>query len=85
MLRISRILLNENKKYLLNILEYQIIGINLNIHNSNCEIEKYSLYLKIRDINNLKEKINLDQIPNIEINRMINTVYFSKHKKIDWP
>ncbi len=72
MLRISKILLGENKKHLLNILEYQIMGINLEIYKSTCDIEKFFLYQEIGKINNIKEKIHLDQLSYMEINNMIN-------------
>ena len=79
MFRISRTLFSENKRYLLNVLEYQIMGINLEIYKSRCDMEKIFLYQEITKINKIKEKINLDQLSYIEINDMIN------NKKIDWP
>ncbi len=71
MFRISRILLGDNKRYLLNVLEYQIMGIHLQIYKSYCDVEKFFLYQEINEINKLKEKINLDQLTNMEINKMI--------------
>jgi hypothetical protein len=71
MFKISRIFLGENKRYLLNILEYQIMGINLEIYKSRCDVEKFFLQQEITKLNDLKKQVNLDQLTNMEINKMI--------------
>ncbi len=73
MFRLSRILLNEHKKYLMNVLEYQLIGINLDIYNTKDEIDIFLLKLEIEKIEDIKRKIRLDQYNNDELNDILKT------------
>ena len=84
MLRFTSKLLCDNKKYILNVLEYQIIGINIEMHKSNCDIEKYLLLQERNKLNNIKTKIHLNQLSYFEMNELSNKYNnFQFNKKID--
>jgi hypothetical protein len=56
-LRLPPIIISNDKKHLLDVLEHQLIGINLDITKSKCENEKKYLH-RIKDIiNHLKNKL----------------------------
>ncbi len=76
MIRITRRLFNalgniENfnveKKHLLNLIEYQFIGITTQIANTNCDVEKFLLKFELGELNKIKNKINTNMISQDEI------------------
>ena len=69
----SKILFN-NKKHLLDLLEYQLMGINIEIFKSRCDMEKFFLHQKKDNINEIKKQINIDQISHEDINKIIDNI-----------
>ncbi len=68
---LTRTLLTK-KIYILNLLEYQKIGILLELNKSKCEIDKFFLEQEKIKINNIQDKINIGNITDSEINILIN-------------
>ncbi len=77
MFKISRILYN-NKQYLMNLLEYQKMGINLQLYNSQCDIEKFFLINERQEINNIQDKLKRDCLSYMEINDLIKNIHIYK-------
>lgn len=71
--RITRTLLN--KTYLINVLEYQKMGIILGIQKTNCDIDKFFLEQEKIKINNIQENINNGNITETEINELIANIH----------
>ena len=71
--RISKNLLNKNI-YLVNFLEYQKIGILLELNKKNCELDKFFLYQEHNKIKNIQDRIKNGNISDIEINDFINNL-----------
>ena len=78
MFKISRILYN-NKQYLMNLLEYQKIGINLQLYNSRCDIEKFFLINERVDIDKIQDKLHQDLLSYNEINNLIKDIHKYKN------
>ncbi len=76
MFKISRIL--YNKQYLMNLLEYQKMGINLQLYNSQCDIEKFFLINERQEINNIQDKLKRDCLSYMEINDLIKNIHIYK-------
>ena len=74
----SKILFN-NKKHLQNLLEYQMMGINIEIFKSRCDMEKFFLHQEKDKINELKDKIEQDHLTHREINEIIDNIYNKKN------
>ncbi len=75
MFRITKILLNKNNIYLINLLEYQKMGINLKIMETNCELDKFFLHQEKLKINEIQQKIQCGYMTNIEIKDFINNIH----------
>ncbi len=76
--RITKSLLNRT--YIINLLEYQKIGILLELHKSTCDIDKFFLEKNKKKIDNLQEKIKCNQMSDIEINEILNNLHNFKNK-----
>ncbi len=77
MFKISRILYN-NKQYLMNLLEYQKMGINLQLYNSRCDVEKFFLINERQEINNIQDKLKCGYLSYMEINDLIKNIHITK-------
>jgi hypothetical protein len=81
MLRISRILF-DNKKYLMNLLEYQKMGINLEIYNTKCDIDKFLLLKETEKINHIQKRLAEGSLSYKDINDLIKDIHIiTKLKK----
>jgi hypothetical protein len=58
---------NVEKKHLLSLIENQFIGINVQIANTNCNIEKFLLKNELDELNTIKNKINTNILTQDEI------------------
>ncbi len=76
MFKISRIL--YNKQYLMNLLEYQKIGINLQLYNSRCDVEKFFLDQEKKKINNIQDKLKRGHLSYNEIYDLIKDIHIDK-------
>ncbi len=77
MFKISRILYN-NKQYLMNLLEYQKMGINLQLYNSRCDVEKFFLDQEKNKIINIQNKLKRGHLSYNEIHELINDIHIDK-------
>jgi len=77
MFKISRALYH-NKQYLMNLLEYQIMGINLKLYNSNCDVEKFFLLYERDEIHKIQNKLYQGHLSNIEIKEYIKDIHIDK-------
>ncbi len=76
MFKISRIL--YNKQYLMNLLEYQKIGINLQLYTSRCDVERFFLDQEKKNIINLQDKLKQGHLSYNEIHDLIKDIHISK-------
>ncbi len=76
MFKISRIL--YNKQYLMNLLEYQKIGINLQLYNSRCDVEKFFLDQEKNKIINIQNKLKRGHLSYNEIYDLIKDIHIDK-------
>ncbi len=72
--KITRVLLNRHNTYLINVLEYQKMGIILELYKSNCDIDKFFLEQDKINISNMQEKLINGNMSDIEINNLINNI-----------
>ncbi len=79
MFKISRALYH-NKQYLMNLLEYQKMGINLQLYNSNCDVEKFFLVHAREEINKIQNKLHQGHLSNVEIKELIKYIHIDKKK-----
>ena len=63
---------NVEKKHLLSLIEQQFIGINKQIANTNCDVEKFLLNHELNELNTIKNKINSNMITQDEIREKRN-------------
>ena len=74
MFRLTKILFN-NKKYLMDLLEHQKMGINLQIYNSKCDIDKFLLLQEKNKINHIQERIVNGTLSYKDINDLIKDIH----------
>ncbi len=63
----------------MNLLEYQKIGINLQLYNSRCDIEKFFLINERVDIDKIQDKLHQDLLSYNEINNLIKDIHKYKN------
>ena len=79
--KITKVLLN-NRTYLINLLEYQRIGINIELNKTSCEIDKFFLTNEKNKLDNIEEKLHIGILNTEEIDEIIKNIHKSYKQKL---
>ncbi len=80
--RITKVLLNYKKTYLINLLEYKNICINIQLNKTSCEIDKFFLNYEKNKINDIQNKLTIGILNDKQIDEIINDLHKSYNNKI---